>query len=381
MAGGGAIKGRVVAPLKSFVSRGMDRQATQPAAVPSGRKRRRVSKKQKQEEEAQARALEMKARDELEMAQIGLSRAEAEALEMKFNRDLEMAQSGLSRAKAEALDKQATQPPTSELMVALKALSKAEDPLPPPTPSPINELMEGTLKDYEEECVEEGTFHSDPATEVWEWEVLDQMDTQFNQLLYESCPFHPHRFLECVNPQSNFGPLRFKCPQEGCPVYLFEDTREVMMEKLKEDTHPQVHARVKRGELKCRCGFVPKMKLSRTAKNYNKVFFSCGSFLTHAKPCGYFQWLHGPLWCPREQAQPTLRRWVKDKPVPLLKGKSPEMEKPRPWGMHAMERSDPEIEKMRHSPWLKQFGDSIQAQEYERRRRQLYGNFGSSCLF
>ena len=348
----------------------MDRQATQPAAVPSGRKRRRVSsKKPKGNEEGSvpdmkaARDLEMIATRDLEMAQIGLSRAEAEALEKKI-----------------ALDKKATQPPTSELVVALKALPRAEDPLPPPTPSPVcsvNELMEGTLKDYEEECVEEGTFHSDPATEVGEWEVLDQMDTQFNQLLYESCPFHPHQFIECVNPRSNFGPLRFKCPQEGCPVYLFEDTREVMMEKLKEDTHPQVHARLKHGELKCRCGFVPKMKLSRTAKNYNKVFFSCGSFLTHAKPCGYFQWLHGPLWCPREQAQPTLRRWVKES-VPLLKGKFPEMEKPLPWGIH----HDAAVEKMRRSPWMKQFGDSIQAQEREyEKRRHLHKNFGSSVLF
>ena len=344
----------------------MDRQATQPAAVPSGRKRRRVSKKQKQEEEAQARALQMKADHDLEMAELGLSRAEL--LEMK-----------------------ATQPPTSELVIALNALPKAEDPLPPPTPSPINELMKGTLKDYKEECVEEGTFHSDPATEVGEWEILDQMDTQFNQLLYEACPFHPHRFLECVNPQSNFGPLRFKCPQEGCPVYLFEDTREVMMEKLKEDTHPQVHARVKRGELKCRCGFVPKMKLSRTAKNYNKVFFSCGSFLTHAKPCGYFQWLHGPLWCPREQAQPTLRRWVIDTPPELqyrLQHKlMKDPEKERPWGMHPVEmrygeRPDPAIEKIKHDPWMKQFGDSVEAREREfERRRHLHKNFGRSVLF
>ena len=341
MAGGGAIKGRPDAPLESFVSRGMDRQATQPAAVPSGRKRRRVSKKQKQEEEAQA----------------------------------------------QALDKQATQPPTTELVIALNALPKAADLTPLPTPSPtdqsVNELMEGTLKDYEEECIEEGG----------EEQVLDQMDTQFNQLLYESCPFHPHQFLECVNPQASFGPLRFKCPQEGCPVYLFEDTREVMMEALKKDTHPQVHARVKRGELKCRCGFVPKMKLSRTAKNYQKVFFSCGSFIPGEEPCGYFQWLHGPLWCPREQAQPTLRRWVKDTPpelqyklqhkkecFPLLKG--PEMETPRPWGMHVLERSDPEMEKMRRSPWLNQFGESLKAQEREfERRRHLHKNFGSSCLF
>ena len=349
----------------------MDRQATQPAAVPSGRKRRRVSsKKPKGKEEGSVP--DMIATRDLEMAQIGLSRAEAEALEKKI-----------------ALDKKATQPPTSELVIALNALPKAADLTPLPTPSPtdqsVNELMEGTLKDYEEECVEEGTFHSDPATEVGEWEVLDEMDTQFNQLLYEACPFHPHRFIECVNPRSNFAPLMFKCPQEGCPVYLFEDTREVMMEALKKDTHPQVHARIKHGELKCKCGFVPKMKLSRTAKNHNKVFFSCGSFLMHAKPCGYFQWLHGPLWCPREQAQPTLRRWVKDCPVPLLKGKDPEKE--RPWGMHHtemrfVERPDAAIEKIRRSPWMNQFGDSVKAQEREyERRRHLHKNFGSSCLF
>ena len=65
-------------------------------------------------------------------------------------------------------------------------------------------------------------------------------------------------------------------------MYLFEDTRFVMLEKLKEDTHPQVRALLQRGLLKCQCRFIPKMKLSRTTKNYNKVFLSCGSFLTHA---------------------------------------------------------------------------------------------------
>ena len=155
----------------------MDRQATQPVAVPSGRKRRRVSSKKPKGKE-QAPSTDM----------IGLL---SPAEDMRATRDLEMAQIGLSRAEAEALERKVTQPPTSELVVALKALPKAEDlPPPPPTPSPVcsvNELMEGTLKDYEEECVEEGTFHSDPATEVGEWEVqdLDQMEVQFNHLLYE----------------------------------------------------------------------------------------------------------------------------------------------------------------------------------------------------
>ena len=142
----------------------MERQATQPAAVPSGRKRRRVSSK-KPKGEAQAQALDM----------IGLP-------------------------PTEALDMKATQPPTSGLVVALKALPRADDPPPPPTPFPINELIEGTLKDYEEECVEEGTFHSDPATEVGEWEDqdLDQMETQFSCM--NRAPFIPIDSLNVSTP-------------------------------------------------------------------------------------------------------------------------------------------------------------------------------------
>ena len=103
-------------------------------------------------------------------------------------------------------------------------------------------------------------------------------------------------------------------------MYLFEDTRDIMLDKLKENNHPQVRAELQRGLLKCKCGFTPKMKLSRTTKNYNKVFLSCGNFLPWREPCGYFQWLHGPLWRPREQAQPSLRRWgYGHAPVPLLK--------------------------------------------------------------
>ena len=353
----------------------MERQATQPAAVPSGRKRRRVSSSKKPK--GNEKAPDMKATRELEMALNALPRAEAEDYQ------------------AQTVERKATPTPTSGLVWALNALPRA-DPLTPPTHFPvgsIDELMERTLKDYEEECVEEGTIRPDPAKEVGEWEEhdLDQMDTQLNDLLYETCPFHPRQFIHCVNPQTQFGQLRFKCPQEGCPVYLFEDSREVMMEKLKEDTHPQVRARLQRGELKCKCGFVPKMKLSRTSKNYQKVFFSCGSFLKDQDPCGYFQWLHGPLWCPRESAQPTLRRWVKDTlpkvqsreyqpwgngfvPVPLLKKHCLDTEK---------DEAPPErnfIE--RNRSWFNQFGEAAKTKEREQERtRHLHKNFGSMGLF
>ena len=321
----------------------MERQATQPAAVPSGRKRRRVSSSKKPKGEKE---------------------------DMKATRELEMALNGLPRAEAE-------ETPASQIITSNGVVMQIARADPPPTPSPIvspvssvNDLMEGTLKEYEEECLEEGTQED---------QDLDQMETQLNELLYETCPFHPHRILQCVNPETQFGQLRFKCPLAGCPVYLFEDSREVMMEKLKEDTHPQVRARLQRGELKCKCGLVPRMKLSRTSKNYQKVFFSCGSFLPGQDPCGYFQWLHGPLWCPRETAQPTLRRWVKDTPPEVHEKASV-----RPWGMLAvplLKNSERDFVE-RQWPWANQFGEAIQAKERERERtRHLHKNFGSSCLF
>ena len=46
------------------------------------------------------------------------------------------------------------------------------------------------------------------------------------------------------------------------------------------------------------------------------------------------------------------------------------------------ERPDPAIEKLKHDPWMKRFGDSVKAQEREfERRRHLYGNFGGMGLF
>jgi len=315
---------------------GMERQTTQPAAVPSGRKRRRVSEKKKKEETAE------------------------------------------EKAQAQALDQQAAQPPTSELTLALQAIPRAE--VPPPT---VNDLMEGTLKEYEEECVEEGMALSPLSPEVEEEEDpdLNQMETQLNHLLYETCPFHPHHFVQCVNPQTNFGPLRFKCLQQGCPVYLFEDTRDIMLQVLKEDTHPQVRDRIQRGYMKCKCGLIPKLKLSRTAKNYNKVFLSCWNFAPGCEPCKYFQWIHGPLWAPRNLVQPLGRpRWVKDTPPGHYKDPIPLWRKKKD--------DSPSF----REPWVKQFSESVaeqnreferQRQEYEKRKKEypFDKGFSGSVLF
>lgn len=188
------------------------------------------------------------------------------------------------------------------------------------------------------------------------------------------------------------------CPQKGHPVYLLEDTRDIMLETLKKDTHPQVRAQLLRGLLKCKCGSTPETKSSRTTKNYNKGFLSCGSFLPGQQPCGFFQWLHGPLLRPREQAQPSLRRWVKetaygDVPVPLLKkhclntGRE-QIDGPIPQRMQFGTCDTTGWTSMAKTPtmpdqqWLNQFAEVTKAQEGESERRlHMHKNFGGMTLF
>ena len=76
----------------------MERQATQPAAVPTGRKRRRVSSGSKK------------------------PKGDKEALDMKATREHEMTLIGLPRAEAEAVEKKVEPNPTSELVWALNAM-------------------------------------------------------------------------------------------------------------------------------------------------------------------------------------------------------------------------------------------------------------------
>ena len=109
----------------------MERQATQPAALPTGRKQRFQKERRTSPRPTSTSSF------------IKLIKS------CKTSHQLD-------------LDTQATQPPTSELVVALKALPRAEDP-PPPSQT-VNELMDCTLKDYEEECVEEGTVPSKLTT-------------------------------------------------------------------------------------------------------------------------------------------------------------------------------------------------------------------------
>ena len=135
---------------------------------------------------------------------------------------------------------------------------------------------------------------------------LDQRERNIKSM-QQSCPFHPLEVLKVLNPDAEYGPLYCKCPEDGCPVWCTTETAHVVLPKLIEHTHPEVRAKLT--ELQCKCGQVPRMKLSRSDKNFHRVFLTCGQNPYQVQPCGYFQWMHAPLWKPKRPAQPTLERW------------------------------------------------------------------------
>ena len=156
--------------------------------------------------------------------------------------------------------------------------------------------------------------------------VAHHMDRR-ERNIQQACPFHPSGPLKVLNPDAEFGPLFCKCPEDQCPVWCTTETAHIVLPELIEHTHPEVRAKIT--ELRCKCSEVPRMKLSRTDKNKYRVFLTCGQ--VQSQSCGYFQWMHAPLWKPKRPIQPTLDRWKTVKtPVGEYFALGQKNKKPRP---------------------------------------------------
>ena len=105
---------------------------------------------------------------------------------------------------------------------------------------------------------------------------LEQRERNIRSM-QQSCPFHPLDTLKVLNPDAEFGPLYCKCTEEGCPVWCTTETAHVVLPELIEHTHPEVRAKLT--ELRCKCGQVPHMKISRTDRNFQRIFLTCGQHL------------------------------------------------------------------------------------------------------
>ena len=135
----------------------------------------------------------------------------------------------------------------------------------------------------------------------------EQMGITYDETEQIWCPLHPNDSIVHLKGK---GWSQFNCVWEDCPFSVTHENYKDVMTALKDEVHPEVaNIILHEGGLFCRCEMRPKMRLSRTSKNPNKVFLSCGLPLSEGSPCGFFQWMHGPLWKPKRKRQscPTFR--------------------------------------------------------------------------
>ena len=80
-----------------------------------------------------------------------------------------------------------------------------------------------------------------------------------------------------------------------CPRFYGKQLDKLKVyEALKKDIHPEV--KTQWGDLRCHCSRIPILRLSKTARNLNKVFLTCGTPASAETRCKYFQWIHTSLF-------------------------------------------------------------------------------------
>ena len=183
-------------------------------------------------------------------------------------------------------------------------MTRAEDVMTEPPSSP--EYLPTFSEEEEEELVKK-------AMEV---------ENRYVDVHY--CPIHEEQEMQCLNPDAVCGALFFKCGVPDCAVFFTSDNYQDVCHQLRQAIHPTVHQGLYHADLKCHCDYTPRMKLSRSDKNYGRVFLTC--FKKNA-PCAYFQWVHwkvrepqGPMdaYVQKSQSQGSWHRpaYVKYQPKP-----------------------------------------------------------------
>ena len=80
-----------------------------------------------------------------------------------------------------------------------------------------------------------------------------------------------------------------------CPRFYGKELDKLKVyDALKKDMHVEVKS--KWGDLKCHCSRIPILRISKTARNLNKVFLTCGTPASAETRCKYFQWIHTALF-------------------------------------------------------------------------------------
>ena len=218
--------------------------------------------------------------------------------------------------KAKELDTQATQPPTSELVVALNALPRAEEP-----PQTVNELMDHTLERLPGRMcrgrdVSIGSCHrsggmgrTGPRPDGGELErpLVPSMPVS-------SPPIHP-----LSQPPDRIWQVKVQVPpRRVSSVFVRGHPRCDVANTQRRHPSPSASP-IATKVAEVQMWVYPQDEIKSHHQELQQSVFELWELSPRQEPCGYFQWLHGPLLRPREPAQPSLRRWVKETLVPLLK--------------------------------------------------------------
>ena len=187
---------------------------------------------------------------------------------------------------------------TEETPETLAALNAPVDVLPPPMPE--TSLL---LTEQEEEAV--SSFLTNLRQNVTTAEVGTQTDPPPQSPLITdlSCPVHE---WEPLRPGS-CGKFHYeRCGQEGCLVFIPTQHLDVMLRELKDHLHPTLKHQWE--SLRCECGLRPRMKLSLSEKNYQKIYLTCrvnqrGVEEFGKVRCRYFQWIYWKPRVPKDQQQ------------------------------------------------------------------------------
>ena len=160
-----------------------------------------------------------------------------------------------------------------------------------PDLAPVKVLEEGVAVTQEDRTVE-----------WWPVEDPEQLANMLEYLEDENKPLHTN----------------FVLPNQGralcytCPVFFGSmQNKQIVAEALCNEIHSKILNQW--GTLSCRCGLVPKLQLSQTPRNMNKVFLGCPK--PREARCGYFQWIHEPPkpnYVPKTATRKALKKRLAD---------------------------------------------------------------------
>ena len=156
-----------------------------------------------------------------------------------------------------------------------------------------------------------------------------------------------------------------------CPRFYGKELDKLKVyDALKKDMHAEV--KTKWGELKCHCSRIPILRLSKTARNLNKVFLTCGTPASAETRCKYFQWIHTPLFIDKR----SIHKLKYPTNLSRAEWKHQAKANVETWkqrnGWYSKQDAQTQTEQKQQQTWLNQFAESAKKQEEQRKAQTKY---------